>query len=87
MSQLEKAKKRLLSTPKDYSYDEAKKLLEKFGYIEYNKGKTSGSRIKFYKKETKEIIMFHKPHPGNIMKKGVVNYLRDYLFDRGYLDE
>ena len=43
MSKLEKAKARILSKPKDYTYTEAKFLLGQIGFEEFNKGKTSGS--------------------------------------------
>ena len=47
MSRLEKEIDRLKSRPKDYIYDEAKSLLNKLGFFENNKGKTSGSRVEF----------------------------------------
>ena len=67
MSKLEKEIERLKSKPKDYTYDEAKSLLNKLGFIEYNKGKTSGSRVEFADIENRKIIL-HKPHPKNIIK-------------------
>lgn len=47
MSEKEKLKQRLLSGPKDFSYNELKSLLNTIGYFESNKGKTSGSRVAF----------------------------------------
>ena len=49
MSRLEKEIERLKSKPKDYTYDEAKSLLNKLGFFEYNKGKTSGSSLQMIK--------------------------------------
>jgi hypothetical protein len=49
------------------------------GFSEYNKGKTSGSRVKFYREKDKRMILLHKPHPGDIMKIGAVKQLADYL--------
>ena len=43
MSKKEKLIARLLSRPKDFHYDEAKTLLQYFGFEESHKGKTSGS--------------------------------------------
>lgn len=40
MSKFEKAKARILQKPKDYTYTEARNLLKKLGFEEYNKGKT-----------------------------------------------
>ncbi len=72
MSKYEKAKERILSIPFDYTYAEAKYLLGKLGFKEYNKGRTSGSRVKFYRERDKRIIMLHKPHPVEIMDRGAV---------------
>lgn len=49
MSKIDKAKERLSLHPKDYTYSEAKYLLSQLGFEEFNKGKTSGSRVKFYR--------------------------------------
>lgn len=43
MSKFEKAKARILQKPKDYTYTEARNLLKKLGFEEYNKGKTPGA--------------------------------------------
>ena len=73
------------SIPKDYTYSEAKVLLAQIGFKEYNKGKTSGSRVKFYREEDKKIILLHKPHPGDIMRVGAVRDLLKYLEEIGEL--
>lgn len=68
MSKQDKLLKRLLSKPRDFTYQEAKTLLNQLGYIENNKGKTSGSRIVLVNKKGKKIEL-HKPHnTGNILK-------------------
>ena len=85
MSKFEKAKERIKSKPKDYTYSEARSLLEQLGFNESNKGKTSGSRVKFFREVDEAIIMLHKPHPGDVMKAGAVKYLVDYLEDLGEL--
>ena len=85
MSKFEKAKERIRSKPKDYTYDEVKYLLSQMGFEEYNKGKTSGSRVKFYRKEDKKVILLHKPHPGNIMRRGAIEDLIEFLTSLGEL--
>ena len=85
MSRFEKAKERLRSRPKDYTYTEARVLLSQIGFTEYTKGKTSGSRIKFYRESDQRIIMFHKPHPGNIMDRGAVEDVIKKLAEWGEL--
>ena len=79
MSQFEKAKERLLSLPKDFTYDEARVIVNKLGFVEYNKGKTSGSRVKFYRESDKRVILLHKPHPSSIIKESMLKYLADTL--------
>ena len=79
--QLEKAKQRLLSVPADYTYSEAKRLLCSLGFQEYHKGKTSGSRVAFYRAEELGggVIQLHKPHPGDEMKRYAVRDLVEQL--------
>ena len=83
MSTFEKAKARILQKPKDYTYTEARNLLKKLGFEEYNKGKTSGSRVCFYRASDKAVILLHKPHPGDEMTPGAVNDLMTYLKELG----
>ena len=82
MSKLEKEIERLKSKPKDYAYDEAKSLLNKLGYIENNKGKTSGSRIAFVNNNNMKIEL-HRPHPNNIVKLYKVKDILEKLKERG----
>jgi len=79
MSKLEKAKERLFVRPKDYTYSEARNLLNQLGFIEYNKGKTSGSRVKFYRESDQRVILLHKPHPGDVMSIGAIRDLANRL--------
>ncbi|MGN1299696.1 MAG: type II toxin-antitoxin system HicA family toxin [Candidatus Scatovivens sp.] len=72
MSKIEKEIERLKSKPKDFTYDQIKVLLNKLGFIEDNKGKTSGSRVVFINKN-KKCIELHKPHPKNILKAYQIN--------------
>lgn len=67
MSRLEKEIERLKLKPKDFTYDEAKKILNSLGFIENNKGKTSGSKV-IFKNEHNQKIGLHKPHPSKILK-------------------
>lgn len=68
MSKKAKLVNRLLSHPKDFSYGELKSLLNGLGYIESNKGKTSGSAVAFVNRENSHIIRLRRPHPKNILK-------------------
>ena len=85
MSKFEKAKERILEKPKDYTYTEARYLLGKMGFEEFNKGKTSGSRVRFYRKKDKKVVLLHKPHPEDVMDRGAVSGLVEYLKEIGEL--
>ncbi|MCM1100770.1 MAG: type II toxin-antitoxin system HicA family toxin [Clostridium sp.] len=85
MSRFEKAKERILLKPKDYTYTETSYLLGKMGFKEYNKGKTSGSRVCFYRETDGRTIMLHKPHPGDVLDSGAVSDLVEFLKDIGEL--
>lgn len=74
MSKTDKLLQRFLSKPKDFTFEELRKLLKSFGYEEVKTGKTSGSRVAFYNAELDDMIKFHKPHPSRIIKQC---YLRD----------
>ena len=84
MSKQEKLINRLKSCPKDLTFDEVKKLLQYCGYIEFNKGRTSGSRIMF-KSEKHAPILLHKPHPRNTLLEYQVKQLIDVLEQEGLI--
>lgn len=79
MSRRDKILKRLLAKPKDLTYDELAGLLKHFGYDEYKKGKTSGSRRAFVNGKSGHIIRLHRPHPKNILKMYQINDIIDEL--------
>lgn len=85
MSNLEKAKERLRTLPKDYTYNEARGLLTRLGFEERNQGKTSGSRVGFYRAIDDAVVLLHKPHPKNEMSAGAVKALAQFLSERGDL--
>ena len=86
MSGIEKLIVRILSLPKDFSWEELVKLLSHFGYSEIDSGKTSGSRRKFADSENR-IISLHKPHPGNILKYYQVKQILEHLIEADKLHE
>ncbi len=83
MGKLEKLIKKIGSKPKDFTYGELKTLLRGLGYEEFNKGKTSGSRVAFVHSVDQHIVRLHKPHPGNILKRYQVDAIFDELKRKG----
>ena len=84
MSKKEKLTVRLLSRPKDFTFDELITLLGFFQYKQVSLGKTSGSRVAFSNGEG-DFIRFHKPHPRNILKPYQVADVITALKERGLL--
>jgi hypothetical protein len=79
MGRKEKLLSRFMQLPKDFTFDETVALLSYLGYSIHNKGKTSGSRIRF-KNETLGIyIDLHRPHPGSVMKQWMIKAIYIHL--------
>lgn len=85
MSGNTKLLKRLLARPKDFTYDELKKLLSAVDCEEDNKGRTSGSRVAFVHKDTGTILRLHKPHPNNELKGYQINLVIEFLQNLGVI--
>lgn len=79
MSRIEKEIDTLKSKPKNFTYDEMKKILNNLGFSENNKGKTSGSRVIFKNDKLNKKIELHKPHPKNILKSYQIKQILDLL--------
>ena len=85
MTKTDKLLSRLLSRPKDFTYDELRRLLTGFGYEEAASGKTSGSRTAFINRQTNHIIRLHKPHPAPQLKRYQVEAIIDELTRMGVI--
>ena len=79
MSKSEKLMKRLLNVPKDFTYTEATTLLKQLGFSESNKGKTSGSRVRFFRGSDQCAFLLHKPHPGDVLPVAFVRQLAEFV--------
>jgi len=62
MSTKNKLIERFKKQPNDFTFNELENLLSGFGFEISNKGKTSGSRVRFKNETLKIIIDLHKPH-------------------------
>lgn len=83
MSKKDKLVDKLLKKPKDFTFDEMVSLLSYFGY-ELKQGGT-GTRVKFIKDDSSEVINFHKPHPNGILKRYVFDQVIEKLRKDGLL--
>jgi hypothetical protein len=84
MSKNEKLLERMLSTPKDFTWDELVRLLAWFGYNELKKGKAGGSRRKFADAK-KNVIILHEAHPEKTVKQYVIRQVLEHLYTKGYI--
>jgi len=75
--------KRLKLLPKDFTFDEMKALLEMLGFEMSNKGKTSGSRTKFFKDDV--VIVLHKPHPRKELLEYQIKHVIEVLSEEGLI--
>ena len=84
MGTKEKLRERFKKMPSDFTFDEMIRLLEGYGYVKSDKGRTSGSRV-IFKNGDKRPIMLHKPHPGNIVKEYAMKQVLDDLREAGFI--
>lgn len=82
MTAIDKLKNKFKNKPKDYSFNELKKLLKSFGYEEKQ---GAGSRVVFVNKNIDQKIKLHKPHPGNILKHYQLDIIENELKLKGWL--
>ncbi len=86
MSRWKKIQERLMRYAKDITFEEIVVLLEHYGYRKDNAGKTSGSRIRFVKDGSPDILL-HKPHPQKELKEYVIKDLHEFLEQEGFWNE
>lgn len=87
MGSKEKLIERFKRLPKDFTYDEVIRLFSIFGYVESNKGSTSGSRVEFISEDGKNSYIMHKPHPSNIIKSYVMRQLLMYIKENKLIEQ
>lgn len=77
MSGKDKLVKRFLTLPRDFTFDELTRLFGMFGFVLSQKGHSSGSRVAFIRGEA--MFTMHRPHPDNIVKRGTLRNVKEYL--------
>lgn len=83
MGKTEKLIARLKSRPQDFTFEEMQTLLTALGFKKSNKGRTSGSRVKFLKGNIP--IIMHKPHPRKELLDYQVKQILDVLEKEGLI--
>ncbi|GHT48198.1 hypothetical protein FACS1894102_0680 [Spirochaetia bacterium] len=84
MSKKDKLVQRLVTKPKDFTFEELITLLGHLGYIIADSGKTGGSRVAFTNGKN-DYIRLHRPHPGSILKQYQLRDIITALQERGLI--
>lgn len=82
MSKKEKLIARLLSKPKDFTWDELCTLFKSLGFVE---NKERGGSYRSFDKEGVVPFLIHKPHPGKILKMYKVKNVISFLIEEGLI--
>ena len=82
MSKADKLLARLLSLPRDFTWDELLTVMTKHGFALHP---GSGSRRKFVHEESGLTVAMHEPHPGRIMKPYALRLAIDGLKQIGVI--
>lgn len=83
MAEYEKLLEKLKSNPKDFTYRELQSIMSKNGYVENNKGRSSGSRVEYKGKVTS--LRMHKPHGRNFLHDYQIKAVLEFLAKEGVL--
>ena len=78
---------RFLDMPKDFEQREMDTLMNQYGCVRNDRGKTSGSAIKYVHQAAQRVFTYHRPHPGNIIKPYVLKAARQFLRGIGEIRE
>ena len=80
MTQRDKLILRFRARPGDFTWQELVRLLNGVGYREVRTGRSGGSRRRFIHPGAPAISL-HKPHPGSIVKRYVIDDVLRLLTD------
>lgn len=69
MSKKEKLKQGLLKNPSTFKWDDLCQVLKDCGFVIKN---GRGPRTRFYHPGINRVLSYHKPHPGNEVRKYVI---------------
>ena len=70
MTQVEKLVERLMGSPSAFSMRDLVRVMGMYGFELDEKGRTSGSRVRFYRERDGRVLLLHRPHPSDELKAG-----------------
>lgn len=83
MARIDKLIAQLLSRPSTYRFADFLKGMASYGFEMDNKGRTSGSRIRFYRPSDGRMFVMHAPHPSDELTAGTIRNIVRFLQDVG----
>ena len=87
MTRVEKLAARLRSEPSAFRFSDFARVMGHYGYEMDQKGRTSGSRVRFYRPRDGRMLIMHSPHPGDEMSAGAIRYAARFLYGEEADDE
>ena len=81
MTRLDKLRQRILSRPKDFTWQELQLLMKSLGF----EMKTTGGSGRKFAHPQHNTLFIHEPHPGSILKSYQVRDAIDLLTKEGLL--
>ena len=79
MTRVEKLVEQLMGRPRTYRFADAVRVMAWYGFELDAKGKTSGSRARFYRERDGRMLLMHVPHPGDELRAAAVRELAAFL--------
>lgn len=83
MTRIDKLIAQLLGRPSTYRVADFLKVMASYGFEMDNKGRTSGSRIRFYRPSDGRMFVMHAPHPSDELAAGTIRNIVRFLQDVG----
>lgn len=79
MGKIEKLLDELLSKPSTFRFRDFARIMEHLGYELDQKGASSGSRVRFYRKNDGRMLLMHSPHPSDEMSRSAIKQAAKFL--------
>ncbi len=83
MTRVERLAEQLMACPRTFRFDDAVRVMAWYGFALDEKGRTSGSRIRFYREHDGRMLIMHAPHPGNELRAAAVRNMVMFLREAG----
>lgn len=83
MTRVEKLARQLMACPRTFRFDDAVRVMALYGFELDGKGRTSGSRVRFYRERDGRMMLMHLPHPGDELRAAAVRELASFLKEVG----